>query len=327
MTKPYTHENDEKIAALYLSGLTGDEIGSQFGITDVTVYRALKRQGIPRRGSHPRSDWEDTEQNRRDLVAAYEAGEGIIRIAKRFHMNGRRVTQILDESGHTERHPGGKRRFTDENAAEFARAYQAGETLTWIAKRYEVSTKVARDYLVRAGVELRPVGAPAFWTDERKAEATRRHQDGEQLQDIAKAMGCGQNTVARTLTELGIHEKKQCKLRGEDHHSWQGGRRIDASGYVRVRVPDEDRHLADATRSGYMMEHRLVMARILGRRLLTSESVHHINGDRQDNDPENLQLRQGNHGSGVVLRCASCGSHDVEAVSIGHQSAAKRSDR
>lgn len=222
--------------------------------------------------------------------------------------------RVLSESGVEWRHPGGKRRFSDEQATEFVRAYQAGETLTQIGRQYGVAANVIRRYLIRSGIPIRPVGAPAFWTEERKAEATRRYQAGEQLKDIAAAMGCGVDTLTRTLVELGVHERK--RLHGDAHHSWRGGRIIDQSGYVRVKVPPAEQHLADGTRTGYMMEHRLVMARLLGRRLLKGETVHHIDNDRQNNLPANLQLRQGKHGNGAVFRCASCGSHDIEAVSL-----------
>lgn len=59
-------------------------------------------------------------------------------------------------------------------------------------------------------------------------------------------------------------------------------------GYRKVCVPLADRHLFP--NETHVLEHRLVMARMLGRPLHGDEEVHHRNGDRLDNRPENLEL-------------------------------------
>lgn len=58
-------------------------------------------------------------------------------------------------------------------------------------------------------------------------------------------------------------------------------------GYILVFV---GRGEPMANTQGYVLQHRLVMAEMIGRPLLSSENVHHRNGDRSDNRPENLEL-------------------------------------
>jgi hypothetical protein len=82
---------------------------------------------------------------------------------------------------------------------------------------------------------------------------------------------------------------------GEHHQSWKGGRVSAGDGYVMVHIDtldDNDRRLAEpmAVQKHYVLEHRLVMARMIGRALESTELVHHINGAKADNRPLNLRL-------------------------------------
>lgn len=109
---------------------------------------------------------------------------------------------------------------------------------------------------------------------------------------------------------------------GENHPLWKGGgRRPTAEGYIRVLIyPDNPFYEMGRRHSPIskdVLEHRLVMAGILGRPLRKDESVHHLNGVKSDNRPENLELRSSNHGIGAAMCCAECGSKNLIPVTVG----------
>jgi len=124
---------------------------------------------------------------------------------------------------------------------------------------------------------------------------------------------CGTDFHASSRRQRRIFQTFGCSLcfkcaetmGGELNAKPVGTKKVSAQGYVIIRTHD-----------GWAREHRVVMEEQLGRSLRSEETVHHIDGDRSNNHPPNLQLRHGNHGSGQALRCAECGSHDIEPIPL-----------
>ena len=93
---------------------------------------------------------------------------------------------------------------------------------------------------------------------------------------------------AGTSTSCGCYGRQ----RGKKSPHWRGGRKKTRQGYIDIYMPGHP------VGRSYVLEHRLVMEDHLGRYLKAGEKVHHRNGVRDDNRPENLELWTTGHPPG-----------------------------
>ena len=92
---------------------------------------------------------------------------------------------------------------------------------------------------------------------------------------------CGERKQGKSAT------CSNCRtVAGSSNGHWKGGRIRHKAGYVMVWAPGHPR----SGKGQYVFEHIVVMERLLGRRMVLQESVHHRNGVKDDNRPENLEL-------------------------------------
>lgn len=94
-----------------------------------------------------------------------------------------------------------------------------------------------------------------------------------------KCLDCGK--ICRGVRCRSCEDKRQ---RGSGNHNWKGGT-YKFRGYVLVCMPGHPR----AYKDGYVRRAILVMEQKLGRPLQRGERVHHINGIKDDDRPENLE--------------------------------------
>jgi hypothetical protein len=113
---------------------------------------------------------------------------------------------------------------------------------------------------------------------------------GCSLSEMGKAIGAKKETVKKFLRRNGVTKEFPTTKEGERHYAWKG-RLVDKDGYVLIHVKG---HPNGRKHTPYVLEHRLVMEEFLGRHLLPDEVVHHINGVKDDNRIENLQLFENN---------------------------------
>jgi transposase len=208
-----------------------------------------------------------------------------------------------------------RRKLDDARSSEVVRDYQMGLSLDEMQQKHDVNSWTIRDRVRKSGVKLRRVGGRKRELNLlESSEVLRLNALGLTQSAIAAKFGCHQTLISSLLSANGIQSVRHAS--GPSHGSWKGGISKNSGGYILQSPALGDAAYLMRSKSGYVPQHRLVMANYLGRPLLKSETVHHINGIKDDNRIENLQLRIGHHGVGVCYKCSECGSHKIEPTHL-----------
>lgn len=121
-----------------------------------------------------------------------------------------------------------------------------------------------------------------YWLGKKRDKTTndkiRLSLLGKPLSDTTKLK------ISKKLKKIGAGKWNKGKLSGDRNPAWKGGKRKHSLGYALLLIPNHHR----ADKSGYVFEHIAVAEEKIKRMLLADEEVHHINGIKNDNRPENL---------------------------------------
>ena len=185
----------------------------------------------------------------------------------------------------------------------------------WLRAEYKIKTRdqIARDLGVGRGTVYRWMkfyGIEGRKRAEYVAGKKTKHlllDDKEWLYDlyinqkksikyIAHIIGCTGGAIWWSLHKHGIEIRTSKEGQGifqstrgpEDNPNWKGGRYIGGNKrrYIMVRCVGHPK----VSKQGYILEHRLIMEKHLGRFLESTEYVHHMNGNGHDNRLSNLRL-------------------------------------
>lgn len=180
--------------------------------------------------------------------------------------------------------------------------WQEGLSTLEIGGRFNLSKSSIKDAMIRYGIPRRTrreCSLNAYRSG--KFADSKTKVNGDQLYNlywgqsfsipqIARELKIGIDVVQRAMRDFKIPVRNRSEasrlrqVKGDKSPSWKGGKTKSTQGYNLIRQLEHPR----AGKSGYVAEHILIWEEVHNKVLPEGWVIHHLNGIKDDNRPENL---------------------------------------
>jgi transposase len=190
--------------------------------------------------------------------------------------------------------------------SQWIELYQSGMSTNEIAKISDCHYKTVNNFLRANNITIRTLSDQWDLGRHKRIKAISDkelitlYQKGIGVEQLARHFGISNRRVSKVLKENGIplrygfrglhSEQSKNKMsesrKGPKNHNWNGGISRRWAGHIAIKSPTHP----FADQQGYVLKHRLVMEKHLGRYLKPTEVVHHIDGNPANNRFSNLMI-------------------------------------
>lgn len=171
--KLFTPEQELEIVALYEQVERAKPVAERFGVSSETIYRILRKHGIPRTHRHPKQAKACQSANAHKGINTDEVCElrnqGLLlsEIAKAIGCSVRTVHYHVEKGGLSAYDGRGRRSPLRDSESEICRLYEEGMANREIAEQFGVCPQTITKVAKRNGLKMRGKGKGAFMDEDR----------------------------------------------------------------------------------------------------------------------------------------------------------------